>query len=54
MDPLSIDSTLIGLALYASLRKNGQDSADDEVRALRDIGLNVVFEPEPETSVAVE
>jgi hypothetical protein len=54
MDPLSVDSTLLGLALHATLRKRGQDSPNDEAHALRDVGLKLVYQPKPDASIAVE
>ena len=49
-----MDSTLLGLALHASLRKRGHDSVNDEARALRDVGLHLVYQPESDAGIAVE
>jgi hypothetical protein len=54
MDALSVDSTLMGLALYASRQKKRRNSFPQEVADLTDIGLQTVYEPSSGGTIPVE
>jgi hypothetical protein len=54
MDALSVDSTLMGLALFASGRKKRRNSFGKEVAELTDIGLKTVYKPSTGVTISVE